>query len=219
MSWSTYAAFVLVCVVLILIPGPDFAVVVRCVMADGRRSGQWCAAGVAGAAAIQGLAAACGLGALVVASRPVYTALTWAGAAYLCWLGIQALRSAWRGYADPEPTNAPTPDAAPGAARDLARRTAYRGLRVGFVSNITNPKVVTFYLAVLPQFLTPEATVGQAVTLALTHAVLSLGYLVALAAGVQAISAVVRRARVRRAVDAGTGLLLVGLAGRLALPA
>lgn len=205
MTWSTYGSFVAFCVVLILIPGPDFAVVVRNSLAGGRRRGRWTAVGVAAAAATQGLAAAFGLGALVLASRPLFEAIRWVGMAYLALLGGQALCSAWRGSGAPVVT-------APAAGRE-----ATAGLRQGYLSNITNPKVVAFYLAVLPQFLPTDAALGSAVGLALTHAVLSLGYLVLVAAGVQRASRVLARERVRRSMDAATGLVLVGFAGRLAL--
>jgi threonine/homoserine/homoserine lactone efflux protein len=204
-TWPTYGAFVIFSVLLILIPGPDFAVVVRAALAGGRRAGRYAAIGVAGAAATQGLAAAFGLGAVVATSRPVFVVLTWVGAAYLVWLGLQALRSAWRGRYPPLADGPPD------------RRAARTAARQGYLSNITNPKVIAFYLAVLPQFLTADATVGQAVALALTHAVLSLAYLVALAAGVQRASRWLGRRSVRRSMEATTGLLLLTLAGRLAL--
>lgn len=205
-TWSTYGSFVVFSVVLILIPGPDFAVVVRNSLAGGRRRGRWTAVGVAAAAATQGLAAAFGLGAIVLASRPLFEAIRWVGVAYLLYLGVQALRSAWRGVA---PVAVPVAGA-PG-------REAAAGLRQGYLSNITNPKVVAFYLAVLPQFLPADPAIGAAVGLALTHAVLSVGYLVLVAAGVQRASRVLARRRVRRSMDAATGLVLVGFAGRLAL--
>lgn len=206
MTWAAYGSFVVFSVVLILIPGPDFAVVVRNALGGGPRRGRGTALGVAAAAATQGLAAAFGLGALVLASRPLFEAIRWVGAAYLLWLGVQALRSCWRGRY-PDPAVGPPPGG----------RDALAGLRQGFLCNITNPKVVAFYLAVLPQFLPADAAVAQAAGLALTHAVLSAAYLLALAAGVHRASRVLARRRVRRALDATTGLVLAGFAIRLVL--
>jgi threonine/homoserine/homoserine lactone efflux protein len=206
-TWQTYGSFVLLAALLMLIPGPDFAVVVKNSLGGGRRRGSWAAIGVAGAAAVQGTAAAFGLGALLLASQPVFTALRWAGAAYLAFLGVQALRAAWHGqYAV----------VLDGTASG-SRRDALTGLRQGFVSNITNPKVIAFYLAVLPQFLPADATALQAAPLAWTHALMSALYLVLLAATVQRLGRVLRRRRVRRAIDAGVGAVLVGFGARLAV--
>lgn len=206
MSWAAYGSFVAFSVALILIPGPDVAVVVKNALGGGPRRGRWTAIGVASAAATQGLAAAGGLGALVLASRPVFEAIRCAGAAYLLWLGVQALRSAWAGRY-PEPVDGVV----------TGPKDALAGLRQGYLSNITNPKVVAFYLAVLPQFLPTEPAIAQAVALALTHAVLSLAYLLLLGAGVHRAGRILARRRVRRGLDAATGLVLIGFAGRLAL--
>jgi threonine/homoserine/homoserine lactone efflux protein len=112
---------------------------------------------------VQGLGAAAGLGVVIVRIEPLFLAIKWAGVAYLTVLGAQAVRSAIRGrYADP----------ASGRAGDVEAR-AFRGWRQGFLSNITNPKVLVFYLAVLPQFLGPHAAMYALVLFALSHAVLS----------------------------------------------
>ena len=104
--------------------------------------------------------------------------------------------------------------AAPGAPTSYA---ALAGFRQGLLSNITNPKVIAFYLAVLPQFLPTNATLLQAVPLAWTHAAMSALYLLALAWGVHRLGHLLRRRRARRALDATTGTVLVGFAARLAL--
>ena len=75
MTWQSVWAFTLFAVVVTLVPGPDFAVVLRGALVGGRRRGLWTAAGVTTSNAIQGVAVALGVGALVVASRPVFTAV------------------------------------------------------------------------------------------------------------------------------------------------
>jgi len=149
MSWSKYADFLAFAVVLVLVPGPDFAVVTKNTLAGGRRRGRWTALGVATSNLVQGTAAAFGLGALIVKVQPVFQAIKWAGVAYLVLLGAQAIRSAIRGQYRPLDG-----DDASGARAGLV------GWRQGFVSNVTNPKVLVFYLAVLPQFLSPRAGLG-----------------------------------------------------------
>ena len=88
--------------------------------------------------------------------------------------------------------------------------------RQGFVSNITNPKVLVFYVAVLPQFLTPDAG-GLALTLfALSHASLSLVYLLTLTAVMHRARRLFARRPVRRSLDAATGVAMLGFGARLA---
>ncbi|HEY1180513.1 MAG TPA: LysE family translocator [Phytomonospora sp.] len=206
MDWQAYGSFVVIALVLVLIPGPDFAVVTRNALTLGRRGGWWASVGVVTSNAVQGLAAAIGLGALIVASQPVFKAITWLGIAYLVYLGVQAFRSAWRGeYASTA-----------GTAARPARRVALSGWRQGFLSNITNPKVLVFYLAVLPPFLPDSASVAQILPLAFTHALISLAYLTVLVLGLHTIREFISRRVVRRALDAGTGVALVGFGARLA---
>lgn len=205
MTWTTYGSFLVFAVALVLVPGPDVAVTTRNTLAGGRTRGAWTAVGITSSNAVQGLAAAAGLGALVVRSQPLFEVIRWAGVGYLAYLGVQALRSAVAGRYPADELAAGT-----GTAQRLA------GWRQGFLSNITNPKVLVFYLAVLPQFLTPDSGVPTLVLLALTHAVLGLLYLLLLVAGMHRARAVLGRRRVRRALDAVTGTVLLGFGVRLA---
>ena len=205
MTWATYGSFLAFAVALVLVPGPDVAVTTRNTLAGGRTRGAWTAVGITSSNAVQGLAAAAGLGALVVRSQPLFEVIRWAGVAYLAYLGVQALRSAVAGRYPADELTAGT-----GTAQRLA------GWRQGFLSNITNPKVLVFYLAVLPQFLTPDSGVPTLVLLALTHAVLGLLYLLLLVAGMHRARAVLGRRSVRRALDAVTGTVLLGFGVRLA---
>jgi threonine/homoserine/homoserine lactone efflux protein len=204
--WAAYGAFLAFAIVLILIPGPDFAVVTKNTLAAGRWRGRWAAAGVACSNAVQGAAAAAGLGAVIVRMQPLFEAVKWAGAAYLVYLGVQSLRSAVRAQYPPL-------DADGGPARTGG--AALAGWRQGFLSNITNPKVLVFYLAVLPQFLPAGAGVPVLLLFALSHAVLSLGYLLVLTLALQRARRILQRRRVRRVLDATTGAVLIGFSARL----
>ena len=202
---SGYGSFVVFAAVLVLVPGPDTAVVIRNTLTGGRRRGTWSAVGITASNAVQGTAAAAGLAAVVVRVEPLFQTIRWMGIAYLAFLGLQSLRSAVRGrYADL---------AGGGTAGSGA---ALRGFRQGFLSNVTNPKVLAFYLAVLPQFLGPEAAVPVLFAFALTHAVLGLLWALVLVAGLHRARAVLTRRPVRRAMDALTGCALFGFGARLA---
>ena len=204
MTWSTYGSFLTFASVLVLVPGPDFAVVTKNTLAGGRRRGSWCAAGVASSNAIQGVAAAAGLGAVVARVEPVFAAVKWAGIAYLLLLGGQAFRSALQGQYRPQPA---------GGVDDRS----LRGWRQGFLSNITNPKVLVFYLAVLPQFLGSHASVVTLLLFALSHAALSLLYLLSVVSGLNRARRVLAQRNVRRGLDIATGTALVGFSARLAM--
>jgi threonine/homoserine/homoserine lactone efflux protein len=123
-------AFLLVAVVVIVSPGPDFALTVHNTVAHGRRSGLATSLGVVCGQLLWGVATAVGLAALLVASRPLFTGLRFVGAAYLIWLGVQAFRGSDHAFA--------------------ARRGS--GFRQGFLSNAGNPKMAIFFTSLLPQF-------------------------------------------------------------------
>jgi threonine/homoserine/homoserine lactone efflux protein len=205
MSWSKYAEFLAFAVVLVLIPGPDFAVVTKNTLVGGCQRGRWTALGVSSSNLVQGTAAAFGVSALIVRVQPLFEAVKWAGVGYLAYLGAQAIRSAVRGQYQP----ADEADGG-GQARGLA------GWRPGFISNITNPKVLVFYLAVLPQFLTPGASLGWLLALAWSHAVLGQSYLQLLVTGLHGARRLLMRRRVRRSLDATTGAVLLGFSAKLA---
>ena len=77
MSWHAYATFLTFATVVVLIPGPDFAVVTGNTVTGGRRRGMWSAVGVSTSNAIQGAAAVAGLGALIVRAQPVFHTIKW----------------------------------------------------------------------------------------------------------------------------------------------
>ena len=184
-------AFLAVAVVVIVSPGPDFALTVNNTVARGRRAGTATACGIVSSQLLWGLAAAAGLAALLVASRPLFLGLRIAGAAYLMWLGIQALRAARRGG---------------GHAVPLRRGSGYRQ---GFLSNAGNPKMAIFFTSLLPQFGTSlPALVGHC----LLFSSLTLAWLLLV---VRAGSAL-RVPRLRRVLDAITGVVLVAFGVGLA---
>ena len=210
MSWSSYLSFLAFAGVLVLVPGADFTVIVKNTLSGGARRGRWSAAGVASANAVQGLAAITGLGAVIVHYQPLFHTIKWAGIAYLTYLAVQALRSAWDG-------RYPVPTGPPEATPDAGGTTPARiGWWQGFLSNITNPKVLVFYLAVLPQFIGPGTSTIVLLLFGLSHALLSLTYLLLVVVGLHRIRQILTRRTVRRVLDATTGTILLGFGARLA---
>jgi threonine/homoserine/homoserine lactone efflux protein len=133
---------------------------------------------------VQATAAASGLSALIVWAQPVFAAIRWAGAAYLAFLGAQAIRSAIRGRYE-----------LTGGGQSAVAARRFAGWRQGFLPNITNPKVLVFYLVVLPQFLVPGSSAGWLLALAWTRAALSPAWLLALTAGLHRLRGLLGRPR------------------------
>jgi threonine/homoserine/homoserine lactone efflux protein len=149
--WPLLAGFALASLVLAATPGPGVLYIVTRTLAQGRRAGLASVAGVALGNLGNALAASLGLAALLAVSSLAFTVLKFAGAAYLIWLGVKALRDA--GTA-----------AAAGSVSDAAHdaRQPGRLLRDGFVVALLNPKTALFFAAFLPQFLDPAGSaVGQ----------------------------------------------------------
>ena len=207
MTVDHLAAFLAVSAALIVTPGPDMALVARNVLRGGRRSGIATSGGVAAGLALWTLAASIGLAALLRASEPAFVALKAVGGAYLLYLGARSLWEAIRARSErPSRRNGP-------AAPQLAV-----SLRQGLISNLGNPKIAVFFTSFLPQFV-PGRTppVAALVTLGLLFCALTLAWLVAYSALVARAGDLIRRTRVRRALDATTGVILLGLGARLAL--
>ena len=192
-------AFIGVAAIVIVTPGQDTALTIRNTLAGGRRAGVRTAAGVVCGQAVWALAASVGAAALIVASEPAFTALKLAGAAYLCFLGAATLLAAVRGRA--------TAAHEPGAARDRHE------LRQGLLSNLGNPKMAVFFTSLLPQF---GESFAALLGFGLGFCALTLAWLSAYAAVVARAGDVLRRPRVRRALDAVTGTALLALGVRLA---
>jgi RhtB (resistance to homoserine/threonine) family protein len=205
-TWSLYGSYLIVVVLVVLAPGPDTMVVLKNSLAAGARGGLMAAFGIFAGNIIQGSAAALGLGVLIARSQPLFLALKWLGAAYLAFLGFQALRGAWRGkYEELEDARRP-------------RASGFRRWREGFLSNITNPKVLVLYLSVLPQFLDPATTnTWDALLLAYTVAVLGGVWLLVLMLLVHRVREWLGKRKVRRTLDGVTGTALIGFGAVLAL--
>jgi threonine/homoserine/homoserine lactone efflux protein len=202
---ATLAAFVGVSVVVICTPGQDTALTIRNTLAGGRRSGIETAAGVAVGQAVWTLAASAGIVALLRASEPMFHALKLVGAAYLVYLGGHSLLGAFRRGRN-----------AAGTAPREFRGTRRRGFRQGILSNLGNPKMAVFFATLLPQF-APRggASFLALLELGLLFCSLTLVWLTLYATAVAKAKSLIG-ARMRRALDAMTGLVLAGLGLRLA---
>jgi threonine/homoserine/homoserine lactone efflux protein len=174
------------------------------------------ALGISTGVALHVLAAAFGLSALLAASSHAFALIKWLGAAYLVWLGIGMLRSAWlapAASATPSVTPALGQQPAGGGAVD-----AWADFRRGLWTNLLNPKVALFMLAFLPQFV-PAQIEHKAVALVVLGAVAvaqGLLFLLGVVAITRRVSRAPQVARFGRVLKAASGVTFLALAARLA---
>lgn len=203
-SVATLLTFTLAGIVLVAVPGPSVLFIVGRALAHGRRAALLSVAGNTTGASIVVVAVALGYGALAAESVAVFTALKLGGAAYLVYLGVQTVRH--RGDLQA---------ALAGPAPPAQRRLYWQGVVVG----VTNPKVLIFFAAVLPQFvdLTAGDATAQMLVLGLLFAVIAatLDSTWGLLAGTARNWFVTSPARLRRVGGTG-GLMMIGLGVGLA---
>jgi threonine/homoserine/homoserine lactone efflux protein len=193
-------AFVLTCVLMVVAPGPSFAVIVNQSIRHGRRAGLLVVAGNTTALTGWATASALGLTVLIRTSEIAFTVLKIAGAAYLCFLGVRTLLRSRRPVVD---------DAEPQA------RTGAAAYRAGLLTNLTNPKAAVLYLALFPQFLPAGGGLGDVFTLAAVQMAISASWYVLVVLAVAAVRRLLARSVVRTWLDRATSVVLIGLGVRL----
>jgi threonine/homoserine/homoserine lactone efflux protein len=192
--------FLGVSLLVIVTPGQDTALTIRNSLLGNRQTGIATAFGIASGQAAWTVTTSVGVGALLVASEPSFLVLRLAGAAYLVWLGSHALWNAVRR------ANVMLPRSA------RARRPAV-AYRQGLLSNLGNPKMLVFFTSLLPQFSTTGAGV---LAHGLLFCSLTLAWLTLYALAIARARRLLEHTRARRAIDAVSGIALVGFGARLA---
>jgi threonine/homoserine/homoserine lactone efflux protein len=202
------AVFLGVSAIIIATPGPDTALVIRNTLLGGRAAGVSAALGVAVGQMVWALATSFGIVGLLTAFHPFFTVVKFVGAAYLVFLGAQALRAAVRRSPTDEIAAPPVPG---------RRLTASRSLRQGLISNLGNPKMAIFFASLLPQFVPPgNASFSALLVRGCIFALMTLTWLTAYSVVVAKLGEILRRRRIRRMLEALTGLALIGLGLRVA---
>ncbi|MEV4115261.1 LysE family translocator [Nonomuraea sp. NPDC049695] len=195
--WS----FAAVVALLTLTPGLDTALILRTSVLAGRRPAWGVTLGIQLGTLTWGVVTAAGLSALLSASRLGYEILRWAGVAYLVWMGLRMILARQPEHDEPEQ-----------AVRFMG------GFTRGLVTNLLNPKVGAFYVAVLPQFIpegAPHAVMG--LLLAGVHVAEGLLWSAVLIGFASLMSGFLRTPKVRRVLDRLTGVVIVGFGIRLAV--
>ncbi|WP_043640278.1 LysE family translocator [Nonomuraea candida] len=198
--WS----FAAVVALLTITPGLDTALILRTSVLAGRRPAWGVTLGIQLGTLIWGVLTAAGLSALLAASQLAYDVLRWAGAAYLVWMGLRMLLAARGGEHAPE---------------QLQQEVRFgTGLRRGLLTNLLNPKVGAFYVAMLPHFIpddAPHALMG--LLLAGVHVAEGLVWSALLIGFAALMGGFLRSPAVRRFLDRLAGVVIVGFGVRLAV--
>ncbi len=167
MPFSLWLSLAAVCAMGAMSPGPSLALVLRHTLGGGRAPGV--AAGLSHALGVgfYALLTVWGLGALIVRQPVLFQAITWAGAAYLAWLGVKALSA---GRAGP---------LVAGAVPTTRRQAAREGMLVA----LGNPKLILFFIALLSQFVTPDMSLAAKAVIVLTAMIIDGAWYVLVAVG------------------------------------
>ena len=197
-----FVAGLAVLALLTVSPGADTALVTKITLERGRRAALLATLGICSGLLVHATASALGLSVILATSAEAFTIVKIAGAAYLTYLGLQALRSSFRH------------DTAEVAS---PRRGANPYLQ-GVFSNVLNPKVAVFYLTFLPQFMSPgDNVLVRSLAFAAAHGAMGIAWLSAYAYALTRISAVLGGAGLRHWLERVTGGVLIALGARLAL--
>lgn len=214
---SRLIAFAGLAFVLVLTPGANIMLVVRSTLDRGPSAGIATALGIGAGHFVHASASALGLSVFLRSSALAFTVVKVAGAAYLAYLGIRSLVTAWRGKS--ATFDVVEGEAAESAPAERARVPRSRRAFIdGLLCNLLNPKVALFYLALLPQFIEPgDPVLGMALLLAGVHATISISWQSLLSVALGKLRPVLARPAVGRVLESLTGVLLLGFGVRLAL--
>ncbi|MEV6448831.1 MULTISPECIES: LysE family translocator [unclassified Amycolatopsis] len=190
-------AFLVTTAIAMVTPGPDMLFILGCGMRGGPKAGLLATAGVATSEAIHVAVAAAGLAALFAAVPVAFTVVRVAGAGYLIYLGVQAIRN----------------------RKPLVERKSDRAYLSGLLTNLLNPKMVTFTIAFLPQFIDPAKGHVWLQFAVLGAIMIVFEFLVDGTVGVLAgrLGGWVRRKKNQRRIEVATGGIFIGLGVKLAV--
>src|SRR3954470_11221247 len=196
MTGANFPLFLLAALVIAVVPGPGIFYVAARTLSDGSKAGIASTFGTALGGLVHVIAGALGVSAIILASAELFTAVKFAGALYLIWLGIKTFREAR--------TLLP---------QQIAAVEARRAFRDGALVEALNPKTAAFFLAFIPQFLDPAgvAPALQFITLGLIAVTLNtLADFVVVAMAATAEAGLVRRPHLFQRLRQGSGLFIAG---------
>lgn len=202
--------FLVMCMLLIILPGPDTAIATKNTLTVSRKGGLQTIIGSCCGLLIHTIAAVIGLSAIIVKSAYVFAILKYVGAVYLCYLGVKtlwALKTLRQQQVDEND--------------EVLEDTKYDGqscFKQGFLTNVMNPKVAVFFLTFLPQFVDGMGdTFLPFLMMGLTYTVLTAMWFIFYVYLLDKISAFMKKPRTKTVIEGLTGTVLIGFGIKLAL--
>lgn len=207
MNWDTWLLYLVTEIVLSMTPGPAVLLVISQSLRAGAWQGIWAAIGILSANVIWFALSAIGVGAAILAAGPWFAGLKWIGAAYLVLLAIRAILGHAPAEQDgPLGGSAATRSAAPSPPNATAHGSWIKGLLL----QLTNPKALVFFVALLPQFIDPKQPAGpQVFILGVTSVAAELPVLALYAALASRANKAAHERNLQRAMDVATAALLL----------
>lgn len=198
-------SFMLVATLLVISPGPNGLLIAKTVTTSGTKAGVGNIVGFAVAFGIHGVVAIFGISIILLQSGQAFFIFKLLGAAYLCWIGIKSLISAWQYQ--------PTTGQPPASKNKVSLSQAFVE---GLLTNLLNPKVSMFYLAAFPQFIPAGGSAADGTVLVILHALINVlwfSLMVCLLARIKQASISQRLSRWLKSI---TGIIFIGFAAKLA---
>jgi homoserine/homoserine lactone efflux protein len=209
MTWTTWGVYVVTATVLAIVPGPAIFLVIAQALQGGYRKGVWAGFGILAVNALFFILSAIGLTAMLKASYELFTVVKWAGAAYLIYLGIRTFFGQGTLALESGDGTERDPSLEPG----WRRKTFMRGI----ILQLSNPKAILFFTALLPQFIrTEKPIIFQTVVLGLSSILPELLVIVAYAVLAGQLYRVARQPRFVKTTNRVSGALLAGAGAGLA---
>lgn len=206
MDITSILSFAFIASLLVVSPGPNGLLILKTVPTSGKNAGFANVAGFSVAFYIHGALSIFGVSLLLVQSAQAFFIVKMIGAAYLCWIGVKALRDAWKG-------SATTYDVKPSGNQ----RSVTKAFFEGFLTNVLNPKTSMFYLAAFPQFIPQSsAGLGAAFVLVFVHSLLNLVWFSTMVVMFSKFIGVVQTNKYQRWLQGVTGFVFIGFGAKLA---
>jgi len=199
-------SFVAVASLLVMSPGPNGLLIAKTVPTSGKVAGFANVVGFVAACYVHGMLSILGISAILLASSSTFFIVKMSGAAYLCWIGIRALREAYLGN-----------NATQYVEVGKSTQTISGAFVDGFLTNVLNPKTSMFYLAAFPQFINIDSgTITSAFVLVLLHTLINVLWFGAMVVLFSRLSRLAKNGLFHRWLNGVTGVVFVGFGVKLA---
>ncbi|MGE7717723.1 LysE family translocator [Priestia megaterium] len=201
---ENFYLFVITCVFLIILPGPDTAIMTKNTLTVGKQGGFKTMIGICCALSIHTLTAIVGLSAIIAKSALLFSIFKYIGAVYLIYLGIKSL---WT-LRNQEATET--------VVKIKYKNTS--SFKQGFLTNLLNPKIAVFFLTFLPQFVNPGSHAFMPfLILGMTYIILTIVWYLFYIYLLNQISAFMKKPKTQKVIEGITGTILIGFGIKLAL--